>query len=93
MIDVAPSPYELLDRKELFSALDEVMESLTRQCEIAFYCRVVLGMSYDMMRYYVGSCDEWAVSRERARQIFAKACRELNAPGRLNLLREWATDG
>ena len=84
---VAPDPFEALDAIQLGEALTTSLDALgSRQAKV-IRLRFGIGVAEPCTLEEVGQLFE--VTRERIRQIEAKAMKRLMNPGRLDMLRPW----
>ncbi len=83
----ALTPHEYMLKEMVNQTLDEVLETLTDREEKVLRLRYVLFDGKNHTLEEVGR--EFGVTRERIRQIEAKALRKLRSPSRQNKLREF----
>ena len=81
----APDPYEVLEYKEMQQGIEDVIDSLTpREAEI-----IRLRFGIDCREHTMEEAGQaYGISRERVRQIEAKALRKLRHPSRADILLE-----
>ena len=80
------SPEEELFKKELVERVEEVLDTLTPRAKKVVCLRYGIGLTHDYTLEEIGT--RFDVTRERIRQIEAKAVRDLKHPVRSNKLRE-----
>ncbi len=82
-----PSPLEVAIQENLQETIQEVLSSLTAREAKVIRMRFGINMPHDHTLEDVGK--QFEVTRERIRQIEAKAIRKLRHPSRLNILRSF----
>ena len=80
------SPEEEVHKKEMIRVVDEVLDTLTPRSKKVLCLRYGIGLTQDYTLEEVGT--RFDVTRERIRQIEAKALRNLKHPYRSDKLRE-----
>jgi len=80
-----PSPYEGAEKKEVSEQLLSILQTLTPREEKVIRMRFGIGVDRDHTLEEVGR--HLSVTRERVRQIEAKALRKLKHPSRIKLLK------
>lgn len=85
----SPSPYSDAERIEISEHIQRVLKSLTPKEEKVIRMRFGIGMDRDHTLEEVGR--HLSITRERVRQIEAKALRKLKHPSRLKVLRTLIT--
>jgi RNA polymerase sigma factor (sigma-70 family) len=80
------SPEEELFKKELVERVEEVLDTLTPRAKKVVCLRYGIGLTHDYTLEEIGT--RFDVTRERIRQIEAKAVRDLKHPARAIKLRE-----
>ncbi len=81
----SPSPYSDAERIEISEHIQKVLKSLTPKEEKVIRMRFGIGMDRDHTLEEVGR--HLSITRERVRQIEAKALRKLKHPSRLKVLK------
>jgi RNA polymerase primary sigma factor len=81
----SPSPYSDAERIEISEHIQRVLKSLTPKEEKVIRMRFGIGMDRDHTLEEVGR--HLSITRERVRQIEAKALRKLKHPSRLKVLK------
>ncbi len=81
----SPSPYSDAERIEISEQIQGVLKSLTPKEETVIRMRFGIGMDRDHTLEEVGR--HLSITRERVRQIEAKALRKLKHPSRLRVLK------
>lgn len=81
----APSPYNSTVEKETAEQVERVLSTLTPREEKVLRMRFGIGMARDHTLEEVGR--ELSLTRERVRQIEAKALRKLKHPSRIRILK------
>ena len=84
---VAPDPFDALDANQLGQALATLVDALGPRPAKVIRLRFGIGVAEPFTLEEVGQLFE--VTRERIRQIEAKAMKRLMSPGRLDMLRPW----
>lgn len=77
-----PSPEDQYQEKQRFQGLKEILETLTKKEEQVLMMRCEQEMTLEQV------ADAFGVTRERIRQIEAKALRKMRHPTRANQIRE-----
>ena len=85
----SPSPYSDAERIEISEHIQRVLKSLTPKEEKVIRMRFGIGMDRDHTLEEVGK--HLSITRERVRQIEAKALRKLKHPSRLKVLKTLMT--
>ncbi len=85
----SPSPYSDAERIEISEHIQRVLKSLTPKEEKVIRMRFGIGMERDHTLEEVGR--HLSITRERVRQIEAKALRKLKHPSRLKVLKTLIT--
>jgi len=85
----SPSPYSDAERIEISEHIQRVLKSLTPKEEKVIRMRFGIGMDRDHTLEEVGR--HLSITRERVRQIEAKALRKLKHPSRLKVLKTLTT--
>ncbi len=85
----SPSPYSDAERIEISEHIQRVLKSLTPKEEKVIRMRFGIGMDRDHTLEEVGK--HLSITRERVRQIEAKALRKLKHPSRLKVLKTLIT--
>jgi len=85
----SPSPYSDAERIEISEHIQRVLKSLTPKEEKVIRMRFGIGMDRDHTLEEVGR--HLSITRERVRQIEAKALRKLKHPSRLKVLKTLIT--
>jgi RNA polymerase primary sigma factor len=85
----SPSPYSDAERIEISEHIQRVLKSLTPKEEKVIRMRFGIGMDRDHTLEEVGR--HLSITRERVRQIEAKALRKLKHPSRLKVLKTLMT--
>ncbi len=86
----AADPSDAIEARDLSSLLASLIAGLGRKSEVILRARHGFGTATPMTLEEIGDC--MGVTRERVRQIEAKALRRMNHPTRADLLRPWLSD-
>lgn len=89
-IEPIVDPEEEFVRVELRDKISEMLDSLTPREAKVLRLRFGIGVAADMSLEEIGTCFD--VTRERIRQIEAKALRKLRNPYRSDILRQFISD-
>jgi len=85
----SPSPYSDAERNEISEQMQQVLKTLTPKEERVIRMRFGIGVDRDHTLEEVGR--HLSITRERVRQIEAKALRKLKHPSRLKALKTLST--
>jgi RNA polymerase sigma factor (sigma-70 family) len=86
----AVDPEEVVVKHEMHGVVAEMLDSLTPREAKVLRMRFGIDTAADMSLEEVGTC--FGVTRERIRQIEAKAIRKLKHPQRIDILRQFISD-
>jgi RNA polymerase primary sigma factor len=86
----SPSPYSDTERNNVTEQIQKILRTLTPREEKVIRMRFGIGFGKDHTLEEVGR--QFSITRERVRQIEAKALRKLKHPGRLRLLKVLNSD-
>ena len=86
----SPSPYSDTERNNITEQIQKILRTLTPREEKVIRMRFGIGFGKDHTLEEVGR--QFSITRERVRQIEAKALRKLKHPGRLRLLKVLNSD-
>ena len=85
----SPSPYSDAERNEISEQMQQILKTLTPKEERVIRMRFGIGADRDHTLEEVGR--HLSITRERVRQIEAKALRKLKHPSRLKALKTLST--
>ncbi len=86
----SPSPYSDTERNNITEQIQKILRTLTPREEKVIRMRFGIGFGKDHTLEEVGR--QFSITRERVRQIEAKALRKLKHPGRLRMLKVLNSD-
>jgi len=86
----SPSPYSDTERNNVTEQIQKILRTLTPREEKVIKMRFGIGFGKDHTLEEVGR--QFSITRERVRQIEAKALRKLKHPGRLRMLKVLNSD-